>query len=108
MRRLLLACITAAALLDAVAAGELRTLFHTAEEREQLDRQRRGEPLEAAPAARKPAVVTGFVKRSDGQDTVWLDGQALTGPQARRLADPAKVREGARGAQPGIEVKPSR
>ncbi len=106
-RLLLAACLALAG--EALAAEELRTLFHTAKERVELDRQRRGEPPEAARAApRAPPVVSGFVKRSDGRNTVWLDGQAVTGPEANHLADPAKVREGARDERRGIEFRPSR
>jgi hypothetical protein len=93
---------------DAAAAEGLRTLFHSADEREQLDRVRRGEPAAASPAAKRaPAAVTGYVKRSDGRNTVWLDGQPVTGTEAQRLADPAKIRDPARGDR-AIEIKPSR
>lgn len=58
------------------SAAELGTLFNTPEERDRLDRLRRGEPpLQAASHehSRSPQV-TGFVKRSDGRDTLWIDG----------------------------------
>ena len=108
MRRALVAALALAA-APLFAAEELRTLFHTAEERARLDRVRRGEPAEtpaAAGPARKP-VVTGFVKRSDGRATVWLDGRPVTmsGAAAAALADAAKApREGARP----VEIKPAR
>jgi hypothetical protein len=89
------------------APPSLRTLFHTAAEREKLDRARRGEPVEESPTAsarRAPPAVTGFVKRSDGRDTVWLDGRPVTGPEAKQLAETAKGAEGSHG----IEVKRSR
>ena len=92
------------------APTELRTLFHSAAEREKLDRARRGEPV-VDPAAettrRDPAKVTGFVRRSDGRDTVWLDGRPVTGAEAKRLAEAAKSREGT-DANRGIEIKRSR
>jgi hypothetical protein len=106
-RFLFLAALSVA--LNAMAADGLRTLFHTADERRELDRERRGEPPEAAPDARRaPNVVNGFVKRSDGRDTVWLDGRTVTGPEAHKLADPAKVREGARNDRPSIEIHTTR
>ena len=106
-RLLLAACLALAG--EAFAAEGLRTLFHTAKERQELDRMRRGEPAEAVRAPpRAPPVVGGFVKRSDGRNTVWLDGQPVTGAEANRLADPSKVREGARTDRPGIEIRPSR
>lgn len=90
------------------APAELRTLFHSAAEREELDRIRRGDPPEeVASTKRVPPAVTGFVKRSDGRDTVWLDGRAVTGAEAKRLAETAKARDPAAGNH-AIEIKPSR
>jgi hypothetical protein len=90
------------------APAQLRTLFHSAAEREELDRIRRGDPpQEVASSKRGPPVVTGFVKRSDGRDTVWLDGRAVTGAEAKRLAETAKARDPASGDR-AIEIKPSR
>lgn len=57
----------------ACAAQELGTLFHTAKEREALDRLRRGEPAVAATSERPDPAITGFVKRSDGKSTVFID-----------------------------------
>lgn len=61
----------------AVPAQQLGTLFLSPAERERLDRHRRGESVDAAPGqaaveTRTPAV-TGYVKRSDGRSTVFLD-----------------------------------
>jgi hypothetical protein len=94
---------------SALAAGELRTLFHTAQERERLDRVRRGEPPEAPSAKTNvtPAV-TGFVKRSDGQSTVWIDGRRVTGLEADRLLAGLFVGNAARKEARAIEVPPSR
>ena len=96
----LLAALLIALAAPAAGAAELATLFHTPQERERLDRLRRGEP-EPPPAAEasasRPAgkpVVTGFVKRSDGRHTVWIDGAPVTvrGPQADQVLDPSVVR----------------
>ena len=95
----------------ASAAAELRTLFHTPEERERLDRMRRGEPPEPPRTQRAAPVVNGFVKRSDGRNTVWIDGKpfAMSDPAAAPFMDPQKVRDAARArAAPPIEIKPSR
>ena len=54
-------------------------LFFSALERQRLDDARKrglvigddGQPVQAP-----PSVLNGFVKRSDGQITIWLDGQA--------------------------------
>jgi len=75
-RALLVAACMAA---TAASAAELGTLFSSPEERDRLDRIRRGEPATPSAtreAARTPAV-TGFVKRSDGRNTVWIDGVAI-------------------------------
>ena len=96
--RVFLAIALLQAVLPALAATQgLGTLFLTPEERERLDRMRRGEP--EAPAAAAPApgghsAVTGFVKRSDGRHTVWIDGVPVTvrGPANARVLDPGAVR----------------
>ena len=98
-----------AALAIAFAAGELRrppgaprprpslgTLFTTAQERERLDRLRRGEPeARAVPdaAGRAQPTITGFVRRSDGRNTVWIDGTPVpvSRPGAGALLEPRIV-----------------
>lgn len=83
-----------------VAAAELGTLFHSAEERARLDRVRRGEPAtpQAAPTESLPPStpeVTGFVRRSDGRNTVWIDGRPVPTNQRKNdpLLDPRRVRD---------------
>ena len=111
-RSLALALLLVALPAYSASPEELRTLFHTPEERARLDRLRRGEPEHvpaAAPAARAGAV-TGFVKRSDGRDTVWLDGEprVITGKASGPYTDPSKVRDPYRGDAPPIEIKRSK
>ena len=94
----------------ALGAESLRTLFHSAEERERLDRLRRGESAAVrspSAAPRPPAAVTGFVKRSDGRSTVWLDGRPVTlhGPAATPYTDPPQPRGARRDS--AIEFRPS-
>ena len=68
----------------AVPAQQLGTLFHTPKEREALDRMRRGEsPAQASVAAQPDPVVTGFVKRSDGKSTVFIDKRPYSARDAR-------------------------
>jgi hypothetical protein len=108
VRNALLLALALSGAVHAQAPAELRTLFHSAGEREELDRVRRGDPPEeVASTKRGPPVVTGFVKRSDGRDTVWLDGRAVTGAEAKRLESTAKARDPASGNR-AIEIKPSR
>jgi len=82
------------------AAVEFGTLFTTPEERARLDRMRRGEPAVATTLSGNPVTppeLTGYVKRSDGRNTVWLDGVAIPtrNPKAGVLLDPRKVRDDA-------------
>ena len=106
-------CLALALATAAAGAGavELGTLFNSPEERARLDRLRRGEPAIRAGARLGPNEVTGFVKRSDGRSTVWIDGvpMQVATPKAGRLLEPESVRDyGARvdGALK-IERKPA-
>ena len=97
-------------------ASDLGTLFHSAEERARLDALRRGEPATpATPATPAPRVhtpeVTGFVKRSDGRNTVWIDGRAIAAPSGATTAplfDPRVVRDIDQDAPPNIKLTPSK
>lgn len=90
-----------AALFVAAGAGaaDLGTLFNTPAERAKLERSRRGEPEAPAPGqvraivpARTP-VVTGYVKRSDGKSTVFVDRKphAARGDDVHRRLEPRVV-----------------
>ncbi len=80
---------------SAAAAGQdpLGTLFHTPKERDLLERLRRGEKVEAAAVTRPDPTITGFVKRSDGKSTVFLDKQpfAVGDPKDNNLIEPGVV-----------------
>lgn len=62
------------------------TLFNTHEQRERLDRarQRGGVPEDEVVAAAEPErpVINGFVKRSDGRNTVWVDDVMKRDPRS--------------------------
>ena len=98
MARRLAAAILAAAWAAPAPAADLAlgTLFHTPEERARLDRLRRGEaePERMAEPGGRAQALTGFVQRSDGRHTVWIDGSPVTvrGPQAENVLDPRAVR----------------
>jgi hypothetical protein len=83
-----------ALLAPAAGSAELGTLFHTPEERARLDRLRRGEPEVAHAARSGPPVITGYVKRSDGRATIWIDGRPLvvTAPEVASHLDAKSVR----------------
>ncbi|MEO7744001.1 MAG: hypothetical protein ABIR98_13775 [Usitatibacter sp.] len=97
-----------AASAGAFAAEDLGRLFHTPEERARLDKLRRGEPSETVGAVAAKPEVTGYVRRSDGRNTVWINGVPITvvGPRGDILLDPRAVRspenvkvEGGKGAE---------
>jgi hypothetical protein len=62
------------------------TLFNTREQRESLDRarQRGGAPEDEVVAAAEPgrSVINGFVKRSDGRNTAWVDDVMKRDPRS--------------------------
>lgn len=62
------------------------TLFNTREQRERLNSRRQPNSLTIENAEtfaqRSPSVINGFVKRSDGRDTVWLDDRMKRDPRA--------------------------
>lgn len=89
MRRLLFLALCLA-LPPAARAQELGRLFFTPEQRAALDARRKAR-VPDKPAAERPASPTtrldGYVKRSDGPSTVWVNGEGLleTSPEAPRI-----------------------
>jgi len=104
MARRVLAVLVLAAATSAGAAESLGTLFLSAEERARLDTLRRGD-VPAAPGAapQRDHALTGFVQRSDGRTTVWIDGRAVMVP-ARRAPplDPRIVQD---NSENGVRVE---
>lgn len=95
--RLLVVLLCAGA--SAAGAVELDRLFHTPEERERLDRLRRGDPVAQGPAEPpRRREITGYVKRSDGRGTAFIDGVPVpVDRDGAPLLDPGVVRgQGAR------------
>jgi hypothetical protein len=82
------------------AAQELKRLFFTPEQRAALDERRKARLPDrpSAPVAESPVTrVDGYVKRSAGRSTVWLNGEPIIdgvqpeGLQLRRGRDPSRV-----------------
>jgi hypothetical protein len=104
--------LLALALVAAAAqADELGRLFFTPEQRAALDARRRARlpdnpaSLVAAPVTR----VDGFVKRSAGPSTIWINGESSTdsAPEAPRLAEPAPAVSVSVGENGGrVRLKP--
>lgn len=102
MRRAALAVLSFALLAPCSAgAQELERLFFTAEQRAALDARRKARlPDKPAAVAASPTTrVDGYVARSNGKSTLWLDGNAVRdgdqpeglGLNVRRGSDPSRV-----------------
>jgi hypothetical protein len=95
------AAVLACALLAPAAGGaqELGRLFFTPEQRDALDARRKARlPDKPAAVAASPTTrLNGYVTRSSGKSTVWLDGYAVPenvqpeGLNVRRGSDPSRV-----------------
>jgi hypothetical protein len=76
-------------------AQAIGRLFFMPKERAALDRARSGQPAETVDvgpvAPKRPAEINGFVKRSSGKDTIWIDGQPRYGNEPLRVS-PSAVR----------------
>lgn len=100
MRRAAAALLACALLAPAPGgAQELGRLFFTPEQRDALDARRRARlPDKPAAVAASPTTrLDGYVTRSSGKSTVWLDGYAVPenvqpeGLNLRRGRDPSHV-----------------
>jgi len=107
--------LLAAGLLAPAPAGaqQLGRLFFTPEQREALDVRRKNRlPDKPAPVAISPSTrVDGYVQRSHGKSTIWLDGHALPdgvraeGINVRRGGDPTRVRIGVGDQSRSVSVR---
>jgi hypothetical protein len=91
MRRALIACLLlfAHGYLQA-AESELGRLFFSPAERNAMDRLRRGEPIRSMGDI--GSTINGYVKRSDGNNTVWVSGSPYAaGAQLAGQLNPAQV-----------------
>ena len=83
--RSLVAVLLVAAGLDLARAEPFGRLFHSAAERGSLDALRKGKskPQKSEPplpATEQPAPrLDGYVVRSDGRSTLWVNGKAVIG-----------------------------
>lgn len=89
MRRLL-ALVLLPALIAPAHAQSLGRLFFTPEQRSALDARRKARVPDKPAAAAVVSPTTrldGYVKRSDGPSTVWVNGDPLleTSPEAPRI-----------------------
>lgn len=92
MRRLLLIALLVAG-GAAQAADELGRLFFTPAQRAALDARRKARVPDrpTAPVVVSPVTrIDGYVKRSEGPSTVWMNGESLSegSPEAPRIESP--------------------
>ena len=95
-RLLALAAVLCACAAPARAAEPLGRLFFTPEQRAALDARRRARVPDKPAAAVVASPVTridGYVKRSQGPSTVWMNGESLSegSPEAPRIEGPARA-----------------
>jgi len=83
------------------SADDLGRLFFTPQERENMDRQRRGEKATSNSAS---AALNGYIKRSDGRNTVWVDGSPM---RATDKQVSQTVVDGSPNGTPGVRIKQS-
>jgi hypothetical protein len=89
-RALLAGALLFASTIDsATAVDNLGRLFFTPQQRQDLDRRRQANIQESAVTVNSFVTVNGQVSRSNGKNTVWINGA----PQetSRRPVDPARV-----------------
>ena len=73
----------------AAAYENLGRLFFTPQQRQDLDRRRRANILDATISTERSVTVNGQVSRSSGRTTTWLNGVPLE--SARSPRDPARA-----------------
>ena len=85
-------------------------LFYTREQRERMDRARaRGDAIPGTTdVAPTPSTLNGFVKRSDGQTMIWVDGQPRYNSASRELANLSPQDVGGSGNRIEVLVRESR
>lgn len=93
-------------------AQEVGRLFFTPEQRQALDARRKARVPDkpaAAPVIVSPTTrLDGYVRRSDGKSTVWVNGAAVDEPGARapRIAPDASVSVPVGDSNARVRLKP--
>src|SRR5437879_13730426 len=80
------------------AAQEFGRLFFTPEQRAALDARRKArvpdKPAATAVAASSTTRLDGYVVRSEGRSTIWVNGESLQDGSAEALRDPNRSGDG--------------
>jgi hypothetical protein len=104
MRSLLAAGLLFAIAVDtASAVDNLGRLFFTPQQRQDLDRRRQANIQESTVTVNSFVTVNGQVSRSNGKNTVWING--VPQESSRRPADPSRVAVPGGEGEPSINVK---
>lgn len=108
MRRIL-AVVVGIFIAEACWAQELGRLFFTPEQRAALDARRKArvpdKPAAVEAVASPTTRLDGYVKRSGGPSTVWVNGESLQehSPEAPRIGESVSVPVGESGARVGLK-----
>jgi hypothetical protein len=99
---MLVAALLLATAAAPAAAADLGRLFYTPQQRDELDRKRATNAIEAEVVVERLVTVNGRVSRSSGKTTTWLNGV----PQydTYRGRDPSRVPIDDNGADTAVSV----
>jgi len=100
---LLGAILLALAVDSAAAADNLGRLFFTPQQRQDLDRRRQANIQESAVTTNSSVTVNGQVSRSNGKNTVWING--VPQETTRRPIDPARATVQGGDGEPSVSIK---
>ena len=108
MRALRVSLLAGALLLvagvdSALAVDNLGRLFFTPQQRQDLDRRRQANIQESTVTANSFVTVNGQVSRSNGKNTVWING--VPQETSRRPVDPSRVTVQGGEGEPSINLK---
>jgi hypothetical protein len=88
---------------SAAAADNLGRLFFTPQQRQDLDRRRQANVQEAAVTVNSSVTVNGQVSRSNGKNTLWING--VPQETTRRPIDPARATVSGGEGEPSVSLK---
>jgi hypothetical protein len=97
------ALLLAAGVESAMAVDNLGRLFFTPQQRQDLDRRRQANIQESTVTVNSFVTVNGQVSRSNGKNTVWING--VPQETSRKPADPTRVTVQGGEGEPSINLK---
>lgn len=97
------ALLLAAGVESAMAVDNLGRLFFTPQQRQDLDRRRQANIQESTVTVNSFVTVNGQVSRSNGKNTVWING--VPQETSRKPADPSRVTVQGGEGEPSINLK---